>query len=66
MEDALVLEEKQKKSLRKKCLNPCCNGRCTRTPEIINNFINADLVLILVVMEDALVQELIYVSLSNL
>ena len=36
-------------------LNPCCNGRCTRTVmNAMNNFTVT--VLILVVMEDALVQ----------
>ena len=35
------------------CLNPCCNGRCTRT--YLCSTINISLpVLILVVMEDAL------------
>ena len=39
----------------KGCLNPCCNGRCTRTPKSnqLWEFWYAD-VLILVVMEDAL------------
>ena len=31
MEDALAQEKKEKKSVLKKGLNPCCNGRCTRT-----------------------------------
>ena len=54
MEDALV------QSLRKKfrnmlfCLNPCCNGRCTRTDGETRT-IKVYHVLILVVMEDALV-----------
>ena len=39
------------------CLNPCCNGRCTRTKAIIGfeKFEDVE-VLILVVMEDALAQ----------
>ena len=36
MEDALALCFKSF-NFRNKSLNPCCNGRCTRTPEI-NNF----------------------------
>ena len=37
------------------CLNPCFNGRCTRTLEETTNETNATGVLILVLMEDALV-----------
>ena len=36
------------------CLNPCFNGRCTRTKRFGYNVV-ADEVLILVLMEDALV-----------
>ena len=31
MEDALVHFVKEVKSILTNCLNPCCNGRCTRT-----------------------------------
>ena len=31
MEDALVLELINQTYKSSKCLNPCCNGRCTRT-----------------------------------
>ena len=37
-------------------LNPCCNGRCTRTYDDAIVYGDAVLVLILVVMEDALAQ----------
>ena len=54
MEDALVQYITLKKSSLPLCLNPCCNGRCTRTA-IIQTFIDKfKNVLILVVMEDAL------------
>ena len=56
MEDALalVLNIFGRRYIR--CLNPCCNGRCTRTADFEGNvyFIT---VLILVVMEDALAPE---------
>ena len=39
---------------RKGGLNPCCNGRCTRTKSENDFFVELDRVLILVVMEDAL------------
>ena len=35
------------------CLNPCCNGRCTRTSQV-SVMVSVIVVLILVVMEDAL------------
>jgi len=38
-------------------LNPCCNGRCTRTQSKRAHRAHLDRVLILVVMEDALAQE---------
>ena len=38
------------------CLNPCFNGRCTRTLFFIVMLRNPNTVLILVLMEDALVQ----------
>ena len=53
MEDGLgeiKMSYKQDDSL---CLNPCCNGRWSRSIYAINNFILA-IVLILVVMEDGL------------
>ena len=31
MEDALALLQEDVKSGTEYCLNPCCNGRCTRT-----------------------------------
>ena len=37
------------------CLNPCCNGRCTRTENKLTSETIFN-VLILVVMEDALAQ----------
>ena len=54
MEDALAQDPKNRKGQRFRCLNPCCNGRCTRTSS--SNMRNAGetCVLILVVMEDAL------------
>ena len=56
MEDALVPINISGKTLYRIGLNPCCNGRCTRTMQGGGlSFI--PLVLILVVMEDALVQE---------
>ena len=39
------------------CLNPCCNGRCTRTGQKAPENKAVGNVLILVVMEDALAQE---------
>ena len=35
-------------------LNPCCNGRCTRTWKFVRQGVCGKSVLILVVMEDAL------------
>ena len=40
------------------CLNPCFNGRCTRTMVLLSGA-KIDVVLILVLMEDALAQEII-------
>ncbi len=54
MEDALVRPIVTMYSISTKGLNPCCNGRCTRTLD--RQIICKDnMVLILVVMEDALV-----------
>ena len=53
MEDALA----QKTIIirtKKRCLNPCCNGRCTRTAKSVFDIELFGKVLILVVMEDAL------------
>ena len=33
MEDALAQGQASTKKRETKGLNPCCNGRCTRTPE---------------------------------
>ena len=54
MEDALALNNFTVTGYLCKGLNPCSNGRCTRTPRIL--FINHKQggVLILVLMEDAL------------
>ena len=38
------------------CLNPCFNGRCTRTGCSLDGTSRKDIVLILVLMEDALVR----------
>ena len=57
MEDALALTEKFGYIVSEKfSLNPCCNGRCTRTLFIFSFAHTLD-VLILVVMEDALALE---------
>ena len=55
MEDALVLKRVQLKRITLPCLNPCFNGRCTRTTTEKNGTLATMLVLILVLMEDALV-----------
>ena len=55
MEDALV-HPKAVKAKDSGCrLNPCCNGRCTRTDITDDEEVYYE-VLILVVMEDALVR----------
>ena len=53
MEDALARRKASRKSSGWKCLNPCFNGRCTRTVEVTQGT-NGYPVLILVLMEDAL------------
>ena len=53
MEDALARQAAQK-YLSASSLNPCCNGRCTRTYYQIFKSKRLAVVLILVVMEDAL------------
>ena len=55
MEDALVHNKKKIGSKIQKRLNPCFNGRCTRTINNINVVRLCNSVLILVLMEDALV-----------
>ncbi len=52
MEDAPRPLSAGRKPSWKKCLNPCCNGRCCPTSTIILGD-ERDIVLILVVMEDA-------------
>ena len=56
MEDALAPTWWENKEARKTSLNPCCNGRCTRTFVFILFSKSKRTVLILVVMEDALAQ----------
>ena len=55
MEDALVPQAEKDFIRENNCLNPCFNGRCTRTLSRIYEDFSAYLVLILVLMEDALV-----------
>ena len=56
MEDALVLNICWEiLSCETGCLNPCFNGRCTRTIQVTWNPTTDEIVLILVLMEDALV-----------
>ena len=50
---AKILKETEKAYF---CLNPCFNGRCTRTYYVVADEQEAKTVLILVLMEDALVQ----------
>ena len=54
MEDALAPDENDVYTKGETSLNPCCNGRCTRTHKFDVVFNNDEMVLILVVMEDAL------------
>ena len=57
MEDALVLFFPRPYSTPKNSLNPCFNGRCTRTRLTpVEGGENSVKVLILVLMEDALVR----------
>ena len=53
MEDALARYFTSNNNISRISLNPCCNGRCTRT-SITFPRSTFDRVLILVVMEDAL------------
>ena len=66
MEDALVLETFDIHRIIKSCLNPCFNGRCTRTVPAITFEGTSYEVLILVLMEDALVLYLYEMNLKNL
>ena len=57
MEDALVHRKANRfKARRFKSLNPCFNGRCTRTYSSDYCLLPRPRVLILVLMEDALVR----------
>ena len=56
MEDALAREPNSIIGVIIKSLNPCCNGRCTRTLLCLLVKVGIGFVLILVVMEDALAQ----------
>ena len=53
MEDGLGLSKKLKKSISRRCLNPCFNGRWSRTA-IKTEIPSFGMVLILVLMEDGL------------
>ena len=64
MEDALALLGLALMVLILRSLNPCCNGRCTRTVRDRRNCTQI-LVLILVVMEDALAQITIMNAMNN-
>ena len=55
MEDALVLKRNSEYCTYPVCLNPCFNGRCTRTQRRKSGNYTKFIVLILVLMEDALV-----------
>ena len=56
MEDGLVQPEKLKDAVKEVCLNPCCNGRWSRTHGKRKMLVmSMKQVLILVVMEDGLV-----------
>ena len=54
MEDALAHNQRVAFESVSHGLNPCCNGRCTRTANLVLFIEKDNLVLILVVMEDAL------------
>ena len=54
MEDALAHIKQSEKTYQGTSLNPCCNGRCTRTGDEVDGQDYLVMVLILVVMEDAL------------
>ena len=54
VEDVLVLQKQLVTRRLLVCLNPCCGGRCSSTPNILG-ITNPFGVLILVVVEDVLV-----------
>ena len=62
MEDALVRYKRAIATKLGSGLNPCFNGRCTRT--ILGQYTNTttNMVLILVLMEDALVHGLVFIK----
>ena len=57
MEDALVHPPQLEIGFSTACLNPCFNGRCTSTITAVLKTAVPRGVLILVLMEDALVQQ---------
>ena len=57
MEDALARKELECSADFLFGLNPCCNGRCTRTGKTLVYLGQVVRVLILVVMEDALARQ---------
>ena len=57
MEDALVQTLMEVTGRCLCSLNPCFNGRCTRTAAVNNHLGSGKVVLILVLMEDALVRD---------
>ena len=59
MEDGLVRSNGTALLQKSCCLNPCCNGRWSRTRNVLELYLAAKEVLILVVMEDGLVLDLI-------
>ena len=65
MEDALVHLKQSRKRAGKNSLNPCFNGRCTRTRPFVAEEQSAILVLILVLMEDALVLTALIFQVQN-
>ena len=56
MEDALVRRGMLDSDIDNISLNPCFNGRCTRTWRNYSQILSRSWVLILVLMEDALVR----------
>ena len=63
MEDALALPYQPEATVEQTTgLNPCCNGRCTRTQVVSEEELEKLNVLILVVMEDALARPCLAIS----
>ena len=56
MEDGLVQGKSRTETEHTARLNPCCNGRWSRTGIFVRQPLEHGIVLILVVMEDGLVQ----------